>query len=197
MQGVTLSEYFKNYVKSLISSYKGKRLFITLGISVASGLLGFLLTVYALPWLFSQNSVGNQVYAALTIMLIVMIVIGVISGAAKKNSGYFANIAGGVKLLFRGFRIWALIMAVFGAVAGVFLAPAFAVILVVWLFLDGAQPSGTVLTLAAAVQNSFNNKFRKKHVRNAERTRRDALALAAGVLLGFIVRLILGFAGVM
>lgn len=193
---ITLPKYAKSYVKGFISAYKGKQLIFTIITGVSAFLLGTLFTAYVFPHLFSDRGAANQIYAGIATSLCIMTVLGAVMGVIHTKSTYFKNIGSGSVLLFSGYfaketklsdRIWVIGTTAVGAALGCLFSAPFMMILAIWMALDAFQPDGNLLTLVSAVQNSFNNAFRKNHVRNGESTRCDTLGLAIGMLLAAIV----------
>ena len=193
---VTIPRYFKSFFKNFLAAYKGKQLIVTIISGVISLVLGTLFTAYVFPHMFAASGFVNQLYAGLATSLCVMGIIGLVIGAVKGKKKYFNNFVQGGVLLFRGYfakstklsnRLWVIATTACGALFGCLFSAPFKIILAVWIALEAFQPNGNLLVIVAAVQNSFNNAFRKNHTRIPENTRRDALGLALGMLLAAIV----------
>lgn len=200
-QGLTLSGYIKNWLKGMVFAFKPKNLPFTLGITVLSAVAGTLLTLFVFPGLFSLNPTVNAAYGGLAVSLTVSTVMSIIIGFLQKKSRYFSEIASVGKLWFQMFgkkislkeRIYAIVLSVCGLVLGCFFSHPFMLLLAVslWFFAIAGE-QGQALMPIAALQNSFNGKFRPEYKRNSQATRRDLAALAVGM---FVTALIFGIGG--
>ena len=200
-QGLTLSGYIKNWLKGMVFAFKPKNLPFTLGVTVLSAVVGTLLTVFVFPGLFSLNTTVNAAYGGLAVSLTVTTVMNIIIGFLQKKSRYFSEIASVGKLWFQMFgkkinlkeRIYAIVLTVCGLAVGWLFSHPFMLLLAVSLwFFAVAGEQGQVLMPIAALQNSFNGKFRPEYKRDPQATRRDLAALAVGM---FVTALIFGIGG--
>lgn len=200
-QGLTLSGYIKNWLKGMVFAFKPKNLPFTLGVTVLSAVVGTLLTVFVFPGLFSLNPTVNAAYGGLAVSLTVTTVMNIIIGFLQKKSRYFSEIASVGKLWFQMFgkkinlkeRIYAIVLTVCGLAVGWLFSHPFMLLLAVSLwFFAVAGEQGQVLMPIAALQNSFNGKFRPEYKRDPQATRRDLAALAVGM---FVTALIFGIGG--
>lgn len=200
-QGLTLSGYIKNWLKGMVFAFKPKNLPFTLGITVLSAVAGTLLTLFVFPGLFSLNPTVNAAYGGLAVSLTVSTVMSIIIGFLQKKGGYFSEIASIGKLWFQMFgkkislkeRIYAIVLSVCGLVLGCFFSHPFMLLLAVslWFFAIAGE-QGQALMPIAALQNSFNGKFRPEYKRNSQATRRDLAALAVGMFVTAAVFTIIG-----
>lgn len=200
-QGITLSGYIKNWLKGMFFAFKPKNLPFTLGITVLSAVVGTLLTVFVFPGLFSLNPTVNAAYGGLAVSLTVTTIMNIVIGFLQKKGGYFSEIASVGKLWFQMFgkkislkeRIYAIVLSVCGLVLGCFFSHPFMLLLAVslWFFAIAGE-QGQALMPIAALQNSFNGKFRPEYKRNSQATRRDLAALAVGMFVTSAVFTIIG-----
>lgn len=200
-QGITLSGYIKNWLKGMIFAFKPKNLPFTLGITVLSAVVGTLLTVFVFPGLFSRSTTVNAAYGGLAVSLTVTTAMNIVIGFLQKKGGYFSEITSVGKLWFQMFgkkislkeRIYAIVLTVCGLAVGWLFSHPFMLLLAVslWFFAIAGE-QGQVLMPIAALQNSFNGKFRPEYKRDPQATRRDLAALAVGM---FVTALIFGIGG--
>ena len=198
---ITFGTYMKNWLKGMVFAFKPKNLPFTLGITVLSAVAGTLLTVFVFPGLFSRNTTVNAAYGGLAVSLTVTTAMNIVIGFLQKKKGFFAEIASVGRLWFQMFakkisrkeRIYAIVLSVCGLVLGCFFSHPFMLLLAVslWFFAIAGE-QGQALMPIAALQNSFNGKFRPEYKRDPQGTRRDLAALAVGM---FVTALIFGIGG--
>lgn len=189
---ITIPKFAKLYIKGFLAAYKGRRLISTLlGLAVV-GAASALAAAYLLKGFFSEDSGLNQFLCGLAIPFALAAAAEIVLGIARRKGGWFRQLGSGIALCFVGkpgaaARIWQLAATAVGA-ALAFVNARFMLVLSVCLLCSAfnGEDSG-VLTAAAAVENSFNNVFRKNRVRNGENARRSLFALAFGMLAASLI----------
>ena len=203
---ITISRLLNSRLKGILYAYRGKRIIFTLAVSLALAVFGTLLTVFVFPSLFSPEPTVNAAYGGFAVTLVVMTVMGVISDIRRKKGAWVAEMVESCALWVQGVfgkdamlkeRIFVIVLTVCGLVFGCVFSHSFMLLLSVALFFSAVSgEDGQILSLTAAVQNSFNNTFRKAHIRNPDAARRDLTGLAFGMLLTALIFTLIGGAAI-